>query len=267
MKKHIIFTMGRSGSNYLSNLLNAHPEATNYGEVLGEWTLPFKIFSRIKTRKSSTEGYLDFIFTSASFFYLSQIYSAYSHLRKGKPINLKRRGALKTIGIKEFSVNFHRRNICNYLSSRDDILVINLYRENVLKRLISLEKMQESGAAVFSSTSESANPNTKDKIVLQIPQLLEGLNLFQKEFETHQQMIQDLPQDRVLNIRYEDLFADTAGRSRYDNEIFRFLGLKPIAIASDHRKLLSDDLRQVVANYQEVEQALRNTEYERYLEH
>lgn len=267
MKKHIIFTMGRSGSNYLSNILNAHPEAVNYGEVLGEWTLPFKIFSRVNTGRISTERYLDFIFSGASFFYLSQIYSAFSHLRKGKPVNIKRRRALKTIGIKEFSVNFERRNICNYLSSREDILVINLYRENILKRLVSLEKMQESGVAVLSSNIERSNPRNKDKIVLDIPQLLASLDLFKKEFETHQQIVRDVPQDRVLNIRYEDLFAETAQCSQYEYEIFSFLDLKPISVTSDHRKLLSDDLRQVVLNYRELEQALRNTEYECYLEH
>ena len=42
MNKHFIFTSGRSGSNYLSNTLNISKKCVNYGEVLGEWTVPYK---------------------------------------------------------------------------------------------------------------------------------------------------------------------------------------------------------------------------------
>lgn len=46
MNKHIILTNGRSGSNYISGVLNSHPHITNYGEVLGEWTVPYMIYDK-----------------------------------------------------------------------------------------------------------------------------------------------------------------------------------------------------------------------------
>ncbi|MGB3512435.1 MAG: hypothetical protein WBA93_24990 [Microcoleaceae cyanobacterium] len=136
MQKHIILTNGRSGSNYLSNLLNTHPQIVNYGEVLGKWTLPYKLHTRLGLGGRSATDYLDYILTSPSFFYMGQLYSILSHFKKGKKINFKLWSQVKTIGIKDFSINFVKRNIKDYLRDHQDILVINLYRENQLKRIV-----------------------------------------------------------------------------------------------------------------------------------
>ncbi len=42
MNRHIILTSGRSGSNYLANTLNQHPQIVNYGEVLATTLIPYK---------------------------------------------------------------------------------------------------------------------------------------------------------------------------------------------------------------------------------
>jgi len=34
MNRHINLTSGSSGSNYLTNTLNQHPQLVNYGEIL-----------------------------------------------------------------------------------------------------------------------------------------------------------------------------------------------------------------------------------------
>jgi hypothetical protein len=84
MNKHIIFTHGRSGSNYLRDLLNTHPHVTNYGEVLGDWTLPQKLH-KIGWGGQSNIEFLERVYSSQSFFYLAQLYSTYEHVRKRKP--------------------------------------------------------------------------------------------------------------------------------------------------------------------------------------
>ena len=38
MERHVILTLGRSGSNTLCDMLNQHPEVLNFGEVLAEGT-------------------------------------------------------------------------------------------------------------------------------------------------------------------------------------------------------------------------------------
>ncbi len=68
MNRHIIFTNGRSGSNYIANIINQHPNAVNYGEVLGDWTLPYKIHQKIGMGGKSDIEYLEYIYKDKVFF-------------------------------------------------------------------------------------------------------------------------------------------------------------------------------------------------------
>ena len=65
------------------------------------------------------------------FFCLGHIYAAISHAKKGGKINFKQWASIETIGIQDFSMNFKRRGIASYLQERRDILIINLYCENL----------------------------------------------------------------------------------------------------------------------------------------
>ena len=266
MKKHIILSLGRSGSNYLANLLNNHPKITNYGEVLGEWTMPYRLHTKFGFGGRSAEAYLDTIYSSKLFFYTGHFYSAVSHMRKGKKVNFKYWNNTETIGIKDFSMNFTRRGIASYLKDRSDILVINLYRENILKRFVSLEKMKDSGVVKVANNANPAKSPRSQQIQLDIPYTLEQLELFEQELADHTKIIQELPQSRVLNIRYEDLFVNSDTKIKYGNETFQFLGVEPVAAKSDHRKILSDNLSDIVANYDALKNTLQSTRFAKHLE-
>ncbi len=267
MKKHIILTLGRSGSNYLANLLNKHPKITNYGEVLGEWTIPYKIYTKMRLGHISTEKYLDFVYSSRFFFYAAHAYSAISHLRKGgKELNFEYYGDIETIGIKDFSFNFKRRGISSYLKERRDIFVINLYRENILKRFISLEKMRLSGVAKLTGSGQGEKADHARKIKLDIPYTLSQLEKFDQRLSEHQSLVQELPQELVLNICYEHVFVDQNSMSHCKQEVFDFLGVQPIAAKSEHRKILSDKLEDVIENFDEIVVALHETRFARYLD-
>ena len=65
MNRHIILTNGRSGSNNIANTLNLHAQLVNFGEVLGSWTLPRRLyelssgiraFSRVRPAGGITSG-------------------------------------------------------------------------------------------------------------------------------------------------------------------------------------------------------------------
>jgi hypothetical protein len=59
MQSHIILTNGRSGSNFVVNIINQHPQILNYGEVLGEWTILRKLHKVGILRSSDDREYLD----------------------------------------------------------------------------------------------------------------------------------------------------------------------------------------------------------------
>ena len=92
MNRHIILTSGRSGSNYLTNTLNQHPQIVNYGEILASMIIPYKFYDRCKKYKLcnwSVIDYLNYAYNSKTFFYTAQFYSVYSHFRKKKAIKFK----------------------------------------------------------------------------------------------------------------------------------------------------------------------------------
>ena len=73
MRRHLILTHGRSGSNFLTNSLNLHPQVVNYGEVLGDWTLPCKLRKLNLLNSESYEQYLDQLYTSSPLYYCAQL--------------------------------------------------------------------------------------------------------------------------------------------------------------------------------------------------
>lgn len=63
MDRHVVLTLGRSGSNTLRDMLNQSPEVLNFGEVLGEWNTIRKIqrkavFYRYQTKLFWTGCYI-----------------------------------------------------------------------------------------------------------------------------------------------------------------------------------------------------------------
>ena len=83
------------------------------------------------------EAFLDWVLYSNAF--LTGVNSMRT-LRKrlsGEGAHAKPRGQIKTFGIKDFSPNFHRYGLADYLDKRLDIKVIGLIREDVVDRMIS----------------------------------------------------------------------------------------------------------------------------------
>mgnify|MGYP001800029565 CR=1 FL=1 len=261
MQRHLILTNGRSGSNYLKSLLNQHPQVVNYGEVLGDWTIPYNLHKHFGLGCSSYEYYLDYIYSSKVFFYLAQVYSGYSKIIKKEKINFKNINQIATIGVKDFSINFVSRNIENYLREREDILVINLFRINSLKRLISLQSMKRSGVVM----SRSNNEKVKSKLNLPTNNLLQKLEIFEKEKKQQFSLLSQIDQKMILNIAYEDYFSSAASQENYNHKIFEFLEVAEMNVKSNLTRILPDKISDKLENYEEVAQTLSGTEYETYL--
>lgn len=264
MNKHLILTNGRSGSNYLVTLLNSHPQITNYGEVLGNWTLPYKINNNIRFGNpwfNDYQNYLDYIYSSQFFFYSSQLYSVYARIKKRQSTNFKLYSKIKSIGIKDFSINFDRRKITNYLQNNEDILIINLYRKNSLKRLVSLQAMHNTG--VIASTKQDKNQNLK--IYLSPEQIIHQMQTFEQEKKEQFAMIESIPESRLMNISYEEYFADTKLQNNINQEILNFLKVDNINLEGKHKKILSSSLADLLENYDEIYEILSDTEYAKYL--
>jgi LPS sulfotransferase NodH len=265
MKRHLVLTNGRSGSNYLVNLLNSHPHIINYGEVLGDWILPYKLHKRFKLGGDSATEYLQYIYSSQTFFYLAQAYSTIARVRKQKPPRFKQWKHIQSIGIKDFSINFQKRQLRSLFQEQSDLLVINLYRENALKRVFSRFVMRQTGTIKVEKRAENNQASSREKVYIPLDTVMHDLEVFERETHEQFQLIAAMPQQNVLNIRYEDLFESEQTQNYYRDRIFEFLNVEPLSVTSSHRKILSDDLSTVISNYEELTRAIEQTSFSKYL--
>jgi len=265
MNRHIILTSGRSGSNYLANLLNQHPHIVNYGEILAKVIIPYKFFHKCKNCKLcpcpwTVHNYLNGFYNTKSFFYVAQFYSVYAHLRSKKPINFKMRHKLKSIGTKDFFLNLRVTGAEDYFATNKDIIIIHLYRENILRRYLSNLSMQVTGIVHTEKSLEVP------KLTVDIAHMLTHLDVISKEVADENRILNRLKEHQRISIKYEDFFADEKLTQSYVQQIFELLGVEPLQIKSKQKKILPQDMRELVSNYNEFCERLHNTQYQQYLD-
>jgi hypothetical protein len=262
MNRHIILTSGRSGSNYLANTLNQHPQIVNYGEVLASMLITYKLYEKSKKYKNwSVIDYLDYVYNSKTFFYMAQFFSAYSHLKKKKPINFKRLGKIKNLGTKDFFLNYDKKNCVNFLIKNEDIAVIYLSRGNRLRRYLSAVFLKKTHIA----SSEKTLKVQKVKIVP--AEMMTTLKVLDKEIENEKKIVSQLEKNnRLLSIKYEDYFADGEAIFTHNQRVFEFLGVTPLPLKSQHKKILPQRMYDLVENYDEFCACLTDTKYRKYLD-
>ncbi len=258
-EKHIIFTNGRSGSNFIANTLNLHSDIVNVGEVLGEWTLPYKMYKKTSWLHFSIENYIELIYNNFFIYYTAQIISMISHIRKKKPINFKFRSKVKSVGVKDFSFLIKSRHLENWLVHSDDIKIIYLYRENILKRYLSLAMMKHTGIIKSDSGEE------KLSIKINIEEMLLELSLYDDQLKYEKEVINRINPARVLKLRYEDYFLDAESIDQETQKIFQFLNVNEMPVRSRQKKINSDNLEELLENYSEVKDALTGTNYYKLL--
>jgi LPS sulfotransferase NodH len=267
MDIHLIYTEARSGSNYLVDLFNFHPGLVNYGEVLGDWTKPHQVYKRL-TRRSPDRAYLQFIYTSRLFFYLSQIYYAYQNFRRHKPISFKRRSQIRSLGIKDFHHTFKKYHLLDFLAETPSLRIIYLYRKNILKQHISLELMRTTNIVSTEMTRDgkATIPSIRGRVHVDSRLILDVLANAEAEISERNAVLSRVSPGRIYSIAYEDLFASPSSLEAFRLQVFQFLGVEPIEVASRQRKLSSDDLRELVVNYEELYAELIDTPFAKYLD-
>lgn len=253
VQKFIILTNARSGSNYLVDTLNQHPEIINYSEVLGEWTGKRKL-KKLMFWLKNDEEYLNFILSSSSFQFLFQIFYK---LKYKKNYTIKKKNRLKLLGIKEFVKNFDRLQIIDWLF-KNELKVIHLYRENQLKVCLSVLALRETGLAL------SGKKLTKQKkLSVDCNELLEMLERHEQGKERQLEVARLIDKKNLYELSYEELFSEN--RSTIVKDIFLFLNVDPIQVKEQQKKILPTILADIVENHEEVRNTLTGTEFEKYL--
>ena len=260
MDRHIILTLGRSGSNTLRDMLNQSPHILNFGEVLGDWNGIRKAQRRLPFLPRSDEAFLDWVLMSDSFPRLANGLRSIRKRVSGEGAAAKPFGGIQSYGIKDFSLNFERCKLTGYLAQRPGIKVIGLIREDVVDRMISNAMLGATGVVAARGGQGGGKRLMIDPA---------GIAALLADIETENagldRMLAGLPPERVRVVRYDDLFSDAAGRQAVMAGVFAFLGVPAVTTEERMSKIIRLPVSEVIENFEACLQAVRGTPHEALL--
>ncbi len=259
MDKHFILTLGRSGSNALVDLINQHPNAVNYGELLGDWNLIQQWRNRLGLWRGKDAAYLDGMLSNGAPLRTVNCLRNLRKITSGKKVENKRYNAIQTVGAKDFTHLFAQPPaLSNYLRDRPDIKVVGLYRHDLVARFISWKLLEHTGTVKHTLGDKPSSA----QIELNTDTLLRDLTVVTDEAAKLEQMMALLPASQVFRIQYEAFFFDEDAMKRTVQDMFEFLGLPPHPVQMRARKINTHNLRKTVLNYDACLEVLYGTPFE-----
>jgi hypothetical protein len=259
MQHHFILTLGRSGSNFLVDVINQHPNLTNYGEILGKWM----IFRKVKNTFAPwmpTEAYLDMMLRSRAVF--TSVHIARRLNRLGKPgVRLKRRKDVHSTGIKDFSLLLDMEDLGDWPIRRKDLRIIMLTRSSVIDRAISTLLLGATGVvATTGEYRESPRLDVSPEI------FLATMDAVAQENERLREIADAVESERRLDLVYEDIFDREVSLEAAVQNIYSFLGVSPMPFVSRQRKIVRTSPEQTLVHWDEIRAAARNGPHQRWFD-
>lgn len=240
--RFIVLGRSRCGSNYLRGLINSHRRAIAFGELFAsnaslQWGLlgyPTSANVVVQYRNQP----LDFL---------------ESHVYGDVPKHIQ------AVGFKLFYEHARGEKwqpIWEYLAAQPDLKIIHIQRDNMLRQNLSFQKAVVTDQWVNKSgKSEKAPP-----IHLDYEQCLAAFQRTKENIQKYTQFFRNQPQ---LIVHYEELVRDSDGQMERVQE---FLGLKFEKLKSETYQQGDKPLSEAIANYHELKEQFRGTEWEVFFE-
>jgi LPS sulfotransferase NodH len=261
MERHAILTNGRSGSNLLVALLNQHPQVCNYGEVLGQWTVPARLRRMLGPVGPSPAWMLETIYESRWVFRVATAIANRARARQGLAPHRKRYREVRSVGIKDFFVQVRMAGVLEYFAAHREIRIVHLHRRDLLQRALSAEALTRTRrAAVRADEEHDWRPP-----VIDTERLLWKLGVLEQEAREEFAMLEAIAPERLMRVSYEDDFSDDEAIRELCRRLYEFVGVEPIEPEVPHRKIRPTDLASAVANPEEVVAAVAGTRFSGHL--
>ena len=254
-----IWFTGRSGSTFLCDLLNSHPQIhcreEDYGDIrinsIAEVDNNMRLIAGeggLFFRRLCKPGMsIDDPSVEVAIEYLDELYST-----------------------NDFACGFKFKfpnqplvfpEVDKYLRNVPEMKVVELCRRNVLKQAISLQNIPRIKKLGVSRGSNATVGVDLPPLELDIHLAIINAKFFMKTNEEFQNSVSDYP--NVWPVSYEDLCTDTENTVR---DVLAFLNVdSSCKLKSRFNKTTPDDLRQAIANFDELRDAVVGTSLERYL--
>jgi hypothetical protein len=238
MTNFFIWFLGRTGSTHLVTLLDSHPQISCWEEIFFLEYGGKKLKRRDKFPDAQSVR--------------RRLRKLYGH-------------KTKTVGFKfKFPPHYETYpDAWAYLyNRRKTVRLICLRRHNVLKRAISKLNHDRLRHETGGSNIRASKPRTAPPVTVNINQLLQSLPVYEQEDQQLVCLAQGF--EHRLTIYYEDLLHDEDNTTK---TVMEFMGVNAkVPLATRTAKYTADDLRESVANYGELREALLGTSHEQYLE-
>lgn len=233
-----ILTYGRTGSRMLKGLLDSHTMVRCHGELFGE-----------NMSSLAAPG--------------SDAHLALQRERADDPGGFLGRRAFDPMGARAVGVKILYRQLFSQwdglleaLTHDRNVRVIHLIRANGIKRFMSEQAIRFTGVHEVAADCE---PPSIKPIPVHIPSLLASLDAVERESARVRELFRGHP---FMEVTYEDLVGKPGHALCRVQE---FLGVPAESLEVNVRKVLPDDLRAVIENFDEVREALTGTPFERMI--
>lgn len=230
--KFVIYTRGRTGSTMLTNLLGCHPDLYCDNEIFN----------------------FDHCFTRVHFPYLYiKSFSKKATLAKKSIYGFK-------VKISQLRYEHHYKNYDKILKklSREGWKFIHLKRENFLKHQLSNLLAAETKTFLIKNPEETVSK----KLNLDCSDMMARLIESEEINRTEEDNLKDIPH---IKIYYEKDLLDNSRHQQTADKIFQYLGIDSYPVKTVFEKLNSDNLSDLVLNFEEVNNFFKDTEYAEFL--
>lgn len=234
--RFFILAAGRTGSTRLRRLLDSHPLARSHGEVFGG-----NLSTLAEPGSESHRILVEERGADPAGFAMRRVFAA---------------GGESAVG---FKILYHQLAECwpgllDALAADDDIRVIHLVRRNGVKRFLSEYFVGTVSRKNFFLTNEEVPPPPRMEIPPAV--LLANLDAIEAESERMRRHFHDHPFHEVA---FEDSLDDNGPAMRC---VLDFLGLPEAHMSVDIKKILPDNAKSLIANFDEVAAALEGSRFE-----
>jgi len=139
--------------------------------------------------------------------------------------------------------------------------VVRLQRHNHMRQALSAQMVGKRNA-LHAWRHAPATASPRPAVEVDVSDLLGRMEYFDQLTRFQDAALEGIPH---LPIRYEEDLLPQDRHQETANRIFRALDLPPAPVETQLRKLTANDLSSIVANLPEVEAALQDTPYARFL--
>jgi LPS sulfotransferase NodH len=240
--RFIILARSRTGSNFLRGLLNAHPQITVLGELFQNerqigWAYPgYSQSNRIFS-----------LFLEHPVEFLSQ------KVFRNFPTQTR------AVGFKIFYYHAQSNNwrsVWPYLQQDQNLHVIHMKRQNLLKTYLSKKKADLTDVWVdTNSDSQNRKPFSVSLDFKECQETFSQTRAWENEYDAF------FGHHKVFEIYYEDLSQDY---SKVMQRVFDFLNVDQYPVKPQTRKQSKRSLSETIENYAELKNQFQGSEWETF---